>query len=109
MANPLLYPALVETALVTYRGIKTGSNAANPIPHLPLPSQYISVLVIYGGLSLFPASGQKLAATVGWGFVVATLLNLYSPGNQVINTNTQVSSTVQAGSDLITGTTNATS
>ena len=37
--NPLLYPALVETALITYRGVINKSNVNNPIPHFPLPSQ----------------------------------------------------------------------
>jgi hypothetical protein len=109
MASPLLAPALAETVIITYRGVKNGSNANNPIPHFPIPSQLVSVLIIYGGLSLFPQSAERLAAAVGWGFVVATLLNLYEPGGKVISTNNIVSSNVTAGSELVAGTTSATS
>jgi hypothetical protein len=81
--NPLIYPALVETALITYRDVKQGNNTDNPIPHLPIPSQYVSVIIIYGGLSLAPPQAQRLAALIGWGFVVATALNVWTPGGSV--------------------------
>jgi hypothetical protein len=87
VANPLLYPALVETALITYRGVINNTNVSNPIPHFPLPSQLFSVIVVYGGLSLFPESAERLAAALGWGFVVATALNLWTPGGKVATTN----------------------
>jgi hypothetical protein len=109
MANPLLYPALAETVVITYRGIKNGTNVNNPIPHFPMPNQLASVLIVYGGLSLFPERADKLAAMLGWGFVVATVLNLYSPGKQATSTTTNVPSSVKAGSSLIAGTTTATS
>lgn len=87
MASPLLYPALVETALITYRDVKSGTNKDNPIAHFPLPSQYVSVLLVYGGLALLPESASRLAALVGWGFVVATALNLFDAGGTVRSTN----------------------
>jgi hypothetical protein len=108
MANPLLYPALAETVVITYRGVKNGTNANNPIPHFPMPNQLASVLIIYGGLSLFPQRAEKLSAMLGWGFVIATVLNLYAPGKQASST-TQVASNIKAGTDLTTGTTSATS
>ena len=109
MASPLLAPALAETVVITYRGVKNGTNVNNPIPHFPMPNQLVSVLIIFGALSLIPKSGERLAATVGWGFVLATVLNLYEPGGKVASTNTIVSSNVTAGSELIQGTTSATS
>ena len=109
MASPLLAPALAETIVITYRGVKNGTNVNNPIPHFPMPNQLASVLIIFGALSLIPQSGERLAATVGWGFVLATVLNLYEPGGKVASTNTIVSSNVTAGSELIQGTTSATS
>ena len=64
--------AMVETALVTWRDI-TGTK----IP--PPPSDYVAIAIIYGGLGLLPDSGQGFANVVGWGLVVATLLNFWTP------------------------------
>ena len=72
---------LAEIAVITYRDVRNGTNVANPVPHFPLPSQYVSVFVVYGLLSLFPDTAKDLASTIGWGFVVATVLNLWKPGN----------------------------
>jgi len=88
MANPLLLPALVETGLITYRDIKNGTNKDNPVPHFPLPSQYVSVLIVYGLLSVVPKPADRVASLAGWGFVVATLLNFWTPGGKVRATNT---------------------
>jgi hypothetical protein len=96
VANPLLYPALVETGLITYRGVINKTNVNNPIPHFPLPSQLMSVIIVYGGLSLFPESTERLAALMGWGFVVATALNLWTPGGKVATTNATVNATPTA-------------
>jgi len=106
--NPLLYPALAETALVTYRGVINKTNVNNPIPHFPLPSQLVSVVVVYGALSIFPDSANRLASLLGWGFVVATALNVWSPGGKVATTNATVASNVTAGTSLIEGTTSST-
>lgn len=81
--NPLIYPSLVEVALITYRDIRKGNNVTNPIKYLPIPSQYVSVIIIYGGLALAPPSAQRLAAMIGWGFCVATALNVWTPGTSV--------------------------
>jgi len=97
MASPLLYPALAEVALITYRDVKNGSNVNNPIPHFPIPSQYVSVILVYGGLSLLPESADRLGALIGWGFVVATALNVWTPGASVITSSTGVSPVVVNG------------
>lgn len=84
----LLGAFLVEVGLVTYRsvtqgGIKTGPGGTAPI-RAPLPSLYTSALIIYGSLAVVASSSQSarpVATLVGWGFVVATFLNLYVPGS----------------------------
>ena len=78
----LLGAFLVEVGLVTYRsvtqgGVKVGKTA--PLP-APMPSLYLSAVIVYGGLGLLPKSLAPVPALLGWGFVVATWLNLYNPG-----------------------------
>jgi hypothetical protein len=68
----LFAAALVESAIVTWRDVST-----NKVP--PPPSDFVAVAIIYGGLSLLPDSGSSFASLVGWGFVAATFLNLWSP------------------------------
>jgi len=72
----ILAPALVETALITLRSTIGKKSGENPVPHLPVPSVYVDVLVIYGALGLVSGRGERVAAMVGWGFVVATALNM---------------------------------
>ena len=105
--NPLLAPALAETALITYRGVINKTNVSNPIPHFPLPSQIGSVVIVYGILAMFPNSANRLATLMGWGFVVATALNVWTPGGKVVATNAVVNNAT-AGTSLIAGTTSAT-
>jgi hypothetical protein len=88
MASPLLYPILAEVVLITYRDVKNGSNVDNPIPHLPIPSQYTSVVLVFGGLALLPPSFDRLSSLMAWGLVVATALNVFTPGATVIKANT---------------------
>lgn len=83
MAHPLLYPALAEVAVITYRDVKNGSNVKNPIPHFPLPSQYVSVVIVFGALALFPERAAQLASVIGWGLVIATALKAFTPGSSV--------------------------
>lgn len=70
----LMGAALVETALITWRDV-----AQQKVP--PPPSDYVAVAIIFGGLGLLPESGQTFANLVGWGLVVATLLNFWTPAN----------------------------
>ena len=77
--NGVLPAALAETVLVTYRDVKSGGTADNPVAHLPMPSQYSAIVLVYGTLSLFSGDASKFAALAGWGFVVATFLNLWTP------------------------------
>ena len=68
----LLSAALAETAIIAYRDVKS-------LKALPLPSDFAAVAIIYGALGLFPESASGFAATVGWGLVLATFLNLWNP------------------------------
>jgi hypothetical protein len=68
----LLAAALVEAGIVTYRDL-----SANKV--LPPPSDYVAVAIVFGGLSLFPESASGFTSLFGWGIVLATWLNLWSP------------------------------
>lgn len=71
-ARGLFAAALVESAIVTWRDI-----SQSKVP--PPPSDFVAVAIIYGALSLFPDSSGNFPSLVGWGFVAATFLNLWSP------------------------------
>jgi len=86
----LLAAALVEAGLVTYRDL-----SAQKVP--PPPSDYVAIAIIFGGLSLFPPSASQFTSLVGWGFVVATFLNLWSPATPTKLAVPGGTATVQAG------------
>lgn len=94
-AGPLMASWLTEVVVVTYREVRQ-PNPAPGIPHLPMPSLYISTIIIYGGLGLLAESAtfSGPAALIGWGVVVATLLNLWTPGGKSVAT---VPTTAQKG------------
>jgi len=82
----LLSAFLAEVVIVTYRAYSKSGVAGGGIStpdqaplNLPLPSYYTAPILAYGALALIPASGQQFASMVGWGLVVATLLNLWDP------------------------------
>jgi hypothetical protein len=83
-----------QLVIITYRASK--QPAGNPIGGLALPSQYASSFIIYGALGLIPDSGKQFATAVGWGLVVATLLNLWTPGGQVSATASNQSAATNA-------------
>lgn len=68
----MLAAALVETALVSWRDLKQ-----EKIP--PPPSDYVAIALIYGGLALFPESASTFTSLFGWGLVIATFLDFWSP------------------------------
>jgi hypothetical protein len=77
----LLSAFFVEVALITYRTVTGGGTKQQvtaPLPY-PLPSAYTSAIIVYGALGLLPRSFAPLPAMIGWGFVLATFLNLYNP------------------------------
>lgn len=69
---------LVEMALITWRGASQGTTKDNPIPHLPVPADYIGAAVIFGALSMVPGQAQRPATIFAWGLVLATALNLFA-------------------------------
>ena len=72
----------VEAAIITYRGVTI--SGTGPIPHLVIPSDYAAAAIIYGLLGLLGKTrAEPVAAAVAWGFVVATLLNLWTPKTPV--------------------------
>lgn len=81
-------PAVAETAIIVYRSVKQGRAATNPIPYLPMPVELADVAVFYGALSLAQGGLEPLATAIGWGIVVATLLNLWTPGGTVVGQQT---------------------
>jgi len=85
---------MAEVVIITYRTVSRGSTG--PIAHLPLPSTYVSTMIIYGGLGLFPESANAFTAAVGWGLVVATVLNLWTPGKVNAQGLPQVASAAQS-------------
>jgi len=92
----LLGAFFVATIIVTYRevsgGIKTPADA--PVA-LPLPATYTAPILVYGGLALVPGSFAPVAALVGWGLVVAMILNLWTPGSKSLVVQGKKPSTVQ--------------
>ena len=86
----LFAAALVETGLVTWRDI-----SQTKVP--PPPSDYVAVVIIYGARSLFPDSAGSFPSLVGWGLVVATFLNLWSPTTPTKLAVPGGTATVQAG------------
>jgi hypothetical protein len=76
---------LAEIVVITYRSARqteAGNNpvgANRPIAHVPLPSEYVASFIIYGALSFVPGRGAPVATAIGWGIVVATVLNLWDP------------------------------
>ncbi len=80
MKGGLLTAWLAEVVIITYRTVSRGSTG--PISHLPLPSTYVSTMIVYGGLGLLPESANVFSTAVGWGLVVATVLNLWQPGSK---------------------------
>ena len=81
-------PAVAETGIIVYRSVKQGRAATNPVPYLPLPVELADVAVFFGALSLLEGPAEPLATVIGWGIVVATLLNLWTPGGKVIGQQT---------------------
>lgn len=70
----LLLAALVEAGLITWRDLSKDKI-------VPLPSDYVAVVIFYGGLSLLPESASGFAGVLGWGMVLATFLGYFDPAH----------------------------
>lgn len=114
MNGTLLAAFFAETAIVTYRQYAGEGVAGGGISvpwgapmNLPLPSTYTAPVIFFGALALIPESGSSFAGLVGWGIVLATLLNLWNPSGQVKPTGTSpltgVDTTQQVGYQSVGG------
>ena len=80
--SSLIAAAIAETVLVTYRLFKNpGGHNPYPIGSLPLPANYVGIVIVFGALALLNEAGsiRPVPAVAGWAFVLATLLNLWDP------------------------------
>ena len=89
----LLTAALAETAIVAWRDL-----TKEHVP--PYPGDFVSVAIIYGTLSMLPASASTFTSLVGWGFVIATLLNAWSPATPTKFAVPGGTATVQQGQPI---------
>lgn len=77
----LLAAFFAQVVIITYRSTVSGTSytlktpTTAPLP-LPLPADYTAAALVYGGLAVLPNSLGPVPALLGWGFVVANLLNL---------------------------------
>lgn len=65
--NGVLTPWLVEVLLISYRAWRKRSRP-------PLPGELAATFVVFGSLSLIP--NKQVGAVTGWGFVIASALNI---------------------------------
>jgi hypothetical protein len=65
---------MAQIGLITWRTFSQGKRA-------PLPSELAATVVVYGTLSVLSGGAETPAAVVGWGLVVANLLNVIDPTN----------------------------
>jgi hypothetical protein len=68
----LAWPWMVEIGFISYRDF-----AQKKRP--PLPSEFLATFVVFGGLTLVSRANARVASLLGWGFVVATALNVFNP------------------------------
>jgi hypothetical protein len=83
----VIVPWLAEIILISWRDLLGHSKSTPGDKRLPWPSELLYTFVLFGVLSVLPGQGQRVGAAIGWGVVVATLLQVWSPVNP-----TQVSS-----------------
>lgn len=69
---------LAEVGIITYRDL-AGKDPSHTIAGLPIPADYLAAVALYGALGLLAGTseGARLPASLlGWGFVIATAMNL---------------------------------
>lgn len=75
--DSLVWPWVTEIAFISYRDV-TQNKPARP----PLPSEFLATFVVFGGLTLVAQANTRVASLMGWGFVIATALNVFNPQAQ---------------------------
>ena len=78
MNNTVLTALVIETALITYRGVAKDAAKNNPLPPFPVPASYVGAVVVFGVLSVLPGRAAVPAGVFAWGLVVATALNFFN-------------------------------
>lgn len=77
----VLAPWVVAIALVTYRSVAGQGIPDKPLgTALPLPSEYVSTVVVFGTLGVLDSAapqGSTLWGLIGWGFDLAIFLRLF--------------------------------
>ena len=83
--NAIIGAWLAEVIIISYRGSRQGKFKDNPIKNFALPSEYVATIIVFGALSLIPKNSDlyRIAGATGWGLVLATTLNLWTPGSGV--------------------------
>jgi hypothetical protein len=90
--DPIIWPWIAELGLISYRDYSQNQRA-------PIPSEFVSSLVLFGAFGLIGLWDRRLGALLGWGLVGATLLNIFTPA-QGVNASTQDTTTAQVESQL---------
>ena len=79
--NSVILAALIEVGIITYRIIR---NDLDRIGNLPLPGEYLSVIIFFGvlmfGADSSSEGAKKVSTLIAWGMVIATFMNLQLPG-----------------------------
>lgn len=79
----LLSAFVAEVTLITYRCYHQKNftvGQGDPPFGAPIPATYSAPILVYGTLGLVSGRGAPVATLLGWGFVVATFLNLWNTG-----------------------------
>lgn len=81
--NNIVAPFVIELALISWRSIfgSAQAKAQNTVAGLPIPSVYLSAVLVYGVLSLAKGEAARPATLSAWGFTVATAVNMWDPSN----------------------------
>jgi hypothetical protein len=96
--DPLLFPWLAEIGLITYRDMKAEKRP-------PLPSELVSVFVVFGAFTLVSKASPGIASALGWGIVLATGMQVFGAINSsAIAKATGDSASAKPGSSSATGT-----
>lgn len=68
--NGVVLPWLAEIGIISWRTVKQDGRP-------PLPSEIVATFIVFGSISLLANSQPQLASALGWGFVIATAVNVW--------------------------------
>jgi hypothetical protein len=73
---------MAEVGIITFRNTRSGSK--QNIGGLPLPSVYLSSVVVYGALGVLGRSQAQVANLAAWGLTLATYMNYVDLANNKV-------------------------